>query len=303
MRACDVIPQVIIVKLNYVWSRCIKNQKILREFLRYVLIALITAIIVVMLRVFLFASFKIPSFSMEPTLQTGDFILVNKLIPGSRIAILGNGEDGGPVRLAGRRPVRRNDVPVFNGAYHHSADITQKWYVYYVKRCVGIPGDTLSIRNGIYHINGRVNKISENEKIGRVREWETPPEFRSAGRFRDLGWTVHRFGPIYIPRKGDEIALDSINIWLYRSLIEYETGRKLTETEDSFLLDGRPYPQHRFDRNYYFMAGDNAADSNDSRYWGLLPEDHIVGKVAYIWKSKNLHTGEYRFDRFFKHVE
>jgi len=269
----------------------------------YVLIGVITAIIVVMLRVLLFASFKIPSFSMEPTLQAGDFILVNKRIPGPRIDILGNGGDGRPVRLTGRRSVRRNEVLVFNGAYHQSPDITQKWYVYYVKRCVGIPGDTLSIRDGIYHINGRVNKISENENIGRVGKGDVPPKFQAAGRFADLGWTVYRFGPIYIPQKGDDIALDSINVRLYRPLIEYETGRKLTETEGSFLLDGQPYPRHRFDRNYYFMAGDNAADSNDSRYWGLLPEDHIVGKVAYIWKSKNLHTGEYRFDRFFKPVE
>jgi len=280
-----------------------KTKKILRDILFFVSIGLITAVVVVALRILLFASFKIPSFSMEPTLQAGDFILVNKQVPGPRIDILGNGEDGWPVRLAGRRAVRRNDVLVFNGAYHGSADIVLEWNVYYVKRCVGIPGDTLSIRDGVYHVNGQVNKISENENIGRIWEWSVAPEFQAAGRFADLGWTVYHFGLLYIPRKGDEIALDSTNVRLYRPLIEYETGKRLTETEGAFLLDGRPYPHHRFDRNYYFMAGDNAADSHDSRYWGLLPEDHIVGKVSYVWKSKNPHTGEYRFDRFFKRVE
>jgi len=280
-----------------------KIKKILWDLLTYVLVGLVTAVVVVTLRVLVFASFKIPSFSMEPTLQAGDFILVSKRIPGPRIDILGSGEDGRPVRLAGRRAVRRNDVLVFNGAYDHSSDITQKWYIYYVKRCVGIPGDTLSIRNGVYHVNGRVNKISENENIGRIWEWSVAPKFQPAGRFADLGWTVYRFGPIYIPRKGDEVALDSVNVRLYRPLIEYETGKRLTETEGAFLLDGRPYRQHRFDRGYYFMAGDNAADSHDSRYWGLLPEDHIVGRVSHVWKSKNPHTGEYRFDRIFKRVE
>ena len=129
------------------------------------------------------------------------------------------------------------------------------------------------------------------------------PAFRIPGMFKELGWTIDHFGPIYIPVQGDLITLDTINILLYRPLIEYETGKKLVEMKGVYLLNGEVCRQYQFKRNYYFMAGDRGTDSKDSRYWGLLPEDHIVGKVAYIWKSKDSGTDKYRWERFFKRVE
>src|SRR5690606_11113318 len=105
------------------------------------------------------------------------------------------------------------------------------------------------------------------------------------------------------PGRGDTVSFDAINIHLYRPLIEYVTGGKLNETEGSFFLDGHVIRHYRCKLNYYFLAGDRATDSKDSRYWGLLPEDDMVGKVAYIWKSKEPGRQTYRFERFFKAVE
>ncbi|MBD1432876.1 signal peptidase I [Sphingobacterium sp. DN00404] len=274
-----------------------------RDIWRMVLIGIITVIVVITLRILVFASFKIPSFSMEPTLFAGDFILVNKLIPGPRIDFLGNNEEGRPLRLIGYRTIKRNEVLVFNDPYYKSAEIIQNWNAYYVKRCVGMPGDTLYIAGGIYYSNGQRNKINDKIATDSAQYAAMLPKFRIPGRFKELGWTIDNFGPIYIPAQGDLVTLDTINIHLYRPLIEYETGKKLVEMEDVYLLNGEVCRQYQFKLDYYFMAGDRGTDSKDSRYWGLLPKDHIVGKVAYIWKSKDSGTDKYRWDRFFKSVE
>ena len=274
-----------------------------RDIFSIALAAIVTVVIVVTLRILVFASFKIPSFSMEPTLYAGDFILVNKLIPGPRIDFMGDNKAGRPYRLTGHRPIKRNEVLVFNDPYYKSREIIQNWNAYYVKRCVGMPGDSLRIDGGIYYINGQVNHINDKLVESSFRFQDMPPEYRIPGRFKELGWTIDNFGPIYIPGRGDTVSLDAINIHLYRPLIEYETGGKLNETEGSFFLNGKVIRHYRFKLNYYFMAGDRATDSKDSRYWGLLPEDHMVGKVAYIWKSKEPASNTYRFERFFKAVE
>lgn len=70
-----------------------------------------------------------------------------------------------------------------------------------------------------------------------------------------------------------------------------------------FSLNGEPIREYRFLKNYYFMAGDKGLNSQDSRYWGLLPEEYIVGKAAFVWKSVDPYTGKLRWDRFMKKIE
>ncbi|MBE8722339.1 signal peptidase I [Sphingobacterium pedocola] len=266
-------------------------------------IGMITILIVIALRIFLFASFKIPSLSMEPTLLAGDFILVNKLIPGPRIDFLGNKETNSIFRVPGLRAIQRKDVLVFNDPYYQSKVIVRNWNAHYVKRCIGLPGDTLSIKNGNCFISNDsttavVRKYQDENRLAIAStQYDTPRMFKS------LGWTVHNFGSIYIPRKGDRITLDSVNRHIYARLIEYETDKKMTEMDGLFYLDTDLCSAYTFQKNYYFMAGDNSSDSKDSRYWGLLPEDHIVGKVSYVWKSIDPNSNKYRFDRFFKSLD
>lgn len=271
---------------------------------RIVVTAVITVVVVIALRIFVFASFRIPSFSMEPSLLSGDFILVNKLIPGPRIDFLRKNKDGQAVRLKGYHAIKRNDVLVFNEINRESGMMDIDWNTYYVKRCKGIPGDSLIIKNGLYYlkINGRTQAVTSTVSSTAV-PLETIPRYDRSPMFHPLGWTVSSLGPLYIPRKGDEVVMDETNLLLYKKLIEYETGKKLIKKEEGVYLDNEVIDCYRFNRNYYFIAGDNRLDSRDSRYWGLLPEDHIVGKVSYIWKSKDSGTNAYRFDRFFKIVE
>ena len=99
-----------------------------------------------------------------------------------------------------------------------------------------------------------------------------------------FSWTTKKFGPMYIPRKGDMMRITPKEARLYQMLLEWELGRKLEYDwqAEKVLAGNKPIRHHKWEHNYYFMAGDNVMDSNDSRYWGLVPEEYIVGVVDFI---------------------
>ena len=285
-----------------------KNEKIdlVYKLCRYVVDTLfwgcmVVALFVVM-QIFLFSSFRIPSNSMEPGLIAGDYVLVNKLIPGARLfnvfASL-RGEQVQIVRLPGLREIRRNDVVVFNYPYPNNLDrIEMHMMKYYIKRCLGLPGDSLSIVNGYYRVNGIFEPVGniEGQELFSV---QSNKMLKDAGLYwsfpKDslISWNVKNFGPLYLPRKGDVIDMNRENISIYRKLIEWETGQKLDPRIVSYT----------FQKNYYFVAGDRIEDSQDSRYWGLLPEEFIVGKATFIWRSMNPQTRGVRWDRICSRIE
>lgn len=223
--------------------------------------------------------FSIPSESMLPTLVPGDKVWVNKLLFGGRIYTSFKFDDHAPLkcfRMPGLRKIRPGDVICFNYplGYDQWTKIEFKINYVYCKRVVGTPGDTIGVKDGITwnnNYNGTIGVLENQLAIKNTPDstlWRT--KYMGAMPFTKPMWTMKNFGPLYIPKKGATIELDSVSRAIYGPVIEYETGK---------WPDG-DVTSHTFRHDYYFAFGDNSLDSNDSRYWGFIPEDFIIGIVG-----------------------
>ena len=228
----------------------------------------------------------------------------------------------------------------------------------YVKRCVGLPGQTLQIKNRIVYLNGKANKEPDNvqytykmklkgefpidlaDELGITNEdlltynqSGAIPLTRKAylalkanknlvesisinadAIYGDLyplnaytGWTRDNYGPVWIPKKGESIALTLKNLPVYERCIKvYERNDLKVDNAGRIFINGKQAKSYTFKLDYYWMMGDNRHNSADSRYWGFVPEDHIVGKPIFIWWSHSPdHPGfsGIRWNRLFNFVD
>ena len=118
-------------------------------------------------------------------------------------------------------------------------------------------------------------------------------------------WNVDNFGPLYIPKKGDVVELNLKTLPLYERIIGVYEGNDLQVKDSVIYVNGQVADRYTFNMNYYWMMGDNRHCSSDSRYWGFVPEDHIVGKAYFIWlsldKDQNL-WNKIRWNRMFRFI-
>lgn len=248
-----------------------------------------------LLRAFVCDYFTIPTFSMYPTLKPGDEVIVNKLLMGARIYNDFHFDEKGVElkswRTKGIRSIGHNDIVVFNYPYHN-------WQVNFVinhvfcKRVMALPGDTISIVDGFYRNNNYEEVLGlEDEQI----KYADLPESECWKKYvqtypydKNIKWTAYHFGPMYIPRKGDVMNITPYEATLYKMILAWETGEPIEcDWESNIVWAGDKHlTQHQWQHDYYFMAGDNVLDSDDSRFWGVVPEEYIVGIVDYKFSTK-----------------
>jgi signal peptidase I len=167
-------------------------------------------------------------------------------------------------------------------------------------------------KNSIYYLNmdeENAKALSNNPKVKSMeRDIKPKGELEPNGVFpnNSFGWNSDNYGPIYIPRRGDVIELNSENVALYGRIIrEFEKHNLKRISENNYSVDGTPSKTYQIEQDYYWMMGDNRQRSEDSRYWGFVPEDHIVGKPVFIFMSLDKDKSgldKIRWDRVFTTV-
>lgn len=238
--------------------------------------------------------FTIPTESMSPTLFPGDKVIVNKIKMGARIYtdldFNIEGQELKSFRTKGTRQLKHNDIVVFNFP-HHDWKINFVINNVFCKRIVALPGDSLYIENGYYKNNNYEDVLGleslQNKLNSTPNSMIWQPALNTIPYEEHLPWTIKKFGPMYLPRKGDITYITPKEARLYQMLLEWELGKKVEydwQTEKVWVGNNQ-ISHHKWKHNYYFMAGDNVMDSNDSRYWGLVPEEYIVGVVDYIFRD------------------
>jgi signal peptidase I len=341
-----------------------------------------------LIRWLIMEAYTIPTPSMENSLLVGDFLFVSKFHYGTRTPIT-------PIqvplthqkiwftnipsyiktvelpsyRLPGISHVKREDVVVFNippRFLNDNVDYPVDLKTNYIKRCVGIPGDVLEIKNKQVYINGAALRNAEkmryaysvitkeeiNEK--NLEKLEIDPDdihqganhvapnrveyvfFLDTAKVAELRhvpyivsveprpaktipntmnptfthgdkWTEDNFGPITIPKEGMTISVNDSTLAVYGQTIQLYDHNKDARIEGGKLyIDGKEMTEYTFKQNYYFMMGDNRHDSLDSRFWGFVPEDHVVGKAFFIWLSIDKYAGfvhKIRWSRFFNLID
>ena len=284
------------------------------DILKSILIIIVAGMaIAVIVPVFIADQFRTGGESMWPALETGDHILVSKLLMGARIytAYDFTVPELKAFRMPGIRKIRPGDVAVFNYPEGWEKDrIGFRINYVYTKRCIGCPGDTVRIVDGFYRNSSCPDEILGAETMQSILSGTPDSLLVAQGVFlpampfrKEFGWTIRDFGPLYIPGRGDSVRLDDMSVRLYRKIIEYETGEKVEVRDGMVYIGGSPMENYTFAENYCFFGGDNVLNSKDSRYIGLVPEEFIVGIATRILFSVDPDTGAFRRDRFMKRIK
>lgn len=374
--------------MNFAFKRKKKTNKpksFVREWFNSIVFAVVAATLIRWTTV---EAYVVPTPSMENTILVGDYLFVSKLHYGTRttstplqIPLTHQKIWGTDIpsyldwielpsyRLPGFGKVKREDVVVFNvppKSLNEGVEYPTQLKTNYVKRCVGIPGDVLEIKDKAVIVNGqalsrpphmkfRYIVVSRDEITARnLQKLElSSDDFTFLGRSNDYQavykmlltqdqlntlrsatfivsvkeddtthagveddifpspvfapWNGDNYGPLRIPAKGMKIAINDSTLALYGETIKlYERYDNVELSKSQLIIEGQAVQEYTFQQDYYFMMGDSRHNSLDSRYWGFVPEDHIVGKALFIWLSLDYEADllyKVRWNRLFNVIE
>ncbi|WP_306353061.1 signal peptidase I [Flavobacterium sp. '19STA2R22 D10 B1'] len=373
--------------VTHIKDRSLKPKNPASDLVSSLFFAVVVATIV---HTYIMQPFTIPTSSLEKTLLVGDYLFVSKFHYGARIPSTAVAfpmvHDTIPVintksylnkpqypyfRFPGIQKVKKNDIVVFNWPvdtvryFRDTKSVGIRKPIdkksNYVKRCVGTPGDSLSIKDGDVYINGTKLILSNRAKpqtsyivktdgtplngaylqkelkitdnVINISQDNTTFLFQSmtedaANRLKNFPnilsveknvsrdpeagifpytnkWNGDNFGPIYIPEAGKTVALNTATLPFYKMIIQEYEGNDLKVNGNEIRINGQVATTYTFKQDYYWMMGDNRHNSEDSRYWGYVPANHIVGKPVFIWLSLDQYEkgfNKIRWDRMFTTV-
>lgn len=262
-------------------SKSKRKRSLVKEIFDALLFALIIAIV---LKLFFIEAYRIPTGSMEKTLLVGDFLLVNKFIYGAtsprniplteiRLPYL---------RLPALREPRMNDVVVFDFPGERD-EIKPREIVSYIKRLIGEPGDTIKIINRIVYVNGKAMENPENSYF--TSEVQGTNVVSSRLFPKGCGWNEDNYGPLRVPKKGDILKITPSNFEGWKIFIQREAHTLRLTSDNKVFIDEKETSDYVVERDYYFMMGDHRTNSSDSRFWGFVPRELIVGEAMLIYWS------------------
>ena len=283
----------------------------MKSTLRYLLYIGLSLLLAFFIRVFLCNFYWVPTDSMAPTIQPGDFMLAEKWTYGARIftSLKFDNESDPPMkRVLGFGRIQRNDVVLFNFPYRSDWDtIRMDVDNVMVKRCIGLPGDSLSIIDSYYHVSGLSDTLGyipgQRQLAGHRGALDSTLMRTYPFDTIQFQWDIRNFGPLYIPAAGTTIVLTPQNLALYNKQIVYETNAVIRQEDALVYINDTLRHDYTFRSNWYFIAGDKVMNSQDSRYTGLIPEAYIIGKASFLLTSKDRYSGEIRWNRMFKRIK
>lgn len=230
------------------------------------------------------ASFLVPTGSMENEVMTGDLLFVNKFIFG------GTSPRNIPFtnvrlpwfRIPGIRDVERGDVIVFVFPGYQN-EVQPEEFTFYLKRCVGLPGDTIQVARRVLYVNGKAAPAPRKLHFSYQR-MTNPSSVNDSIYPKGAPWNEDFYGPIVVPKKGMVVHLDRGNIQQWDTFIRRE-GHTVRVDGNSIEIDGKQATAYTVQRDYLFGMGDHRDNSLDSRYWGFIPKENLVGTPIIVYWS------------------
>lgn len=233
---------------------------------------------------FVLASFEVPTGSMENEIMTGDFLLVNKFVFGGTTptTIPLTNVRIPSFKLPALWKVERGDIIVFIFPGKQD-EVVSAEFAYYLKRAMAIAGDTLQVVDRVVYVNGKPAPVPRNVKFNSAIV--QPPGYGDYRIFpKNSGFNEDNYGPIVIPKKGDVIQLTTANIERWEMFIRREK-HNVEIAQGKILIDGAERSSYTVQRDYVFGMGDNRDNSLDSRFWGFIPMDDVIGTPLIVYWS------------------